>query len=76
MWAPRVFLMDIHYKLDASPALPPPQSMSLGLALSAAPVASFKDLLMGIDLEPFNALQQNKEEGERERIIPRQVGEK
>lgn len=50
--------------------------MSLGPALPAAPVASFKDLLMGIDLEPFNALQQNKEEGERERIIPRQVGEK
>ena len=31
--------------------------------------------LMGIDLEPFKALQQNKG-GERERIIPRQAGRK
>lgn len=27
-------------------------------------MASFKDLQIGIDLEPFDALQQNKEEGE------------
>lgn len=25
---------------------------------------------MGIDLEPFKALQQNKGEGERERLVP------
>lgn len=40
--------------------------MSLGPTLPAASVVSFKDLLIGIDLEPSNALQQNKEEGERE----------
>lgn len=44
--------------------------MSVGPALPASPVGSFKDLLMGIDLEPFNALQQNKEEGEGENYPP------
>lgn len=58
MWASGVFPMPL------SSPLPP--AMSLGPTLPVASVASFKDLLMGIDLEPFNALQQNKEEGERE----------
>lgn len=74
MWAPGIFLIGIPYKPDASLSPPPPPQSTLGPTLPAAPGASFKDLLMGIDLEPFSTLQQNKEEGER--IIPRQVGEK
>lgn len=43
--------------------------MSLGPTLPAASVVSFKDLLMGIDLEPSNALQQIKKR-ERENYSP------
>lgn len=57
-------------KLDVSLVFLSLPAMSVGPALPVSPVASFKDLLMGIDLEPFNALQQNKEEGEGENYSP------
>lgn len=62
--------MNVHNRLYASLAFLSLPATSLGPTLPAVPGASFKDLLMGIDLEPFNALQQNKEEGEGENYSP------
>lgn len=62
--------MGLHCRLDVSLVFLSLPAMSMDPALPTPPVASFKDLLMGIDLEPFNALQQNKEEGEGENYSP------
>jgi hypothetical protein len=62
--------MGIHCRPNVSLVFLSLPSMSMDPALPVSPVASFKDLLMGIDLEPFTALQQNKEEGEGENYSP------
>lgn len=65
-----VYLMGVHRRPQVSLVFLSLPAMSVGPALPVSPVASFKDLLMGIDLEPFTALQQNKEEGEGENYSP------